>query len=312
MIGSYRTFPPKWGNLLIPTSSRPAALAGVAMYAPSKQTGIWVQRIAWVGIRLFGPKVLPFSAEMTDPLLAGDTWSRLSSVWRKRLGEFDAVAIHHKAGPHRMGFGALLLDEGRPLAFVKLRSGDESSILEQEHRALEMMWAQRPTAFRVMRPLELGEVDGWCYSATAPLPPRMHRAPKQPLLTPIISEIAAGLAGLSRPAGTPDHWVPMHGDFTPWNLRDVPGLGLTLLDWETTGWAPPFSDLVMYQAAEAALRGQRSARFDRADGALDEARAYWHAHWSEKIERHRGLNRDAPVDEKALAPRMRRILEDST
>jgi hypothetical protein len=46
----------------------------------------------------------------------------------------------------------------------------------------------------------------------------------------------------------------MHGDFTPWNLRQLRGGALVLVDWENAGWAPPGADEVFYRATWAALR----------------------------------------------------------
>ncbi len=51
----------------------------------------------------------------------------------------------------------------------------------------------------------------------------------------------------------PGHWRPMHGDFTPWNLRASGGGQLTLVDWEDAGWGPPRADEVLYRAVSGAL-----------------------------------------------------------
>jgi aminoglycoside phosphotransferase (APT) family kinase protein len=63
----------------------------------------------------------------------------------------------------------------------------------------------------------------------------------------------------------------MHGDFTPWNLRQMTDGALSLVDWEDAAWAPPLADLVYYQAAAGALHG----RIPRWTAEHDEARSFW-------------------------------------
>lgn len=72
-------------------------------------------------------------------------------------------------------------------------------------------------------------------------------------------EVARALNRLDSPEAIPRHWKPMHGDLTPWNLRQS-GHNLFLLDWEDWSWGPPEADLVLYRAAEAALQGIVPAR----------------------------------------------------
>ena len=47
----------------------------------------------------------------------------------------------------------------------------------------------------------------------------------------------------------------MHGDLTPWNLRQTKTGLVYLLDWEEIGWGPPGSDEVLYTATAAAVLG---------------------------------------------------------
>ena len=51
----------------------------------------------------------------------------------------------------------------------------------------------------------------------------------------------------------------MHGDFTPWNLRQRRDGTLILVDWEDAAWAPPGADEVYY-AATAGVFGGRTTR----------------------------------------------------
>jgi hypothetical protein len=70
----------------------------------------------------------------------------------------------------------------------------------------------------------------------------------------------------------------MHGDLTPWNLREAPGHGLLLYDWERAGWAPQGADEVLYGLAQAGLRGGHHTREARLLCARwPEAAAFWAA-----------------------------------
>jgi aminoglycoside phosphotransferase (APT) family kinase protein len=61
----------------------------------------------------------------------------------------------------------------------------------------------------------------------------------------------------------------MHGDLTPWNLRQRTDGTLFLIDWEDAGWAPPGADEVYYWATEGFLSGGEMLLEPA------EAREYW-------------------------------------
>jgi aminoglycoside phosphotransferase (APT) family kinase protein len=105
----------------------------------------------------------------------------------------------------------------------------------------------------VPEPIAWGMVAGWRFLACAPMGPGRHRPARMPPLQTIGEEIEAALGDQLRPAETPKHWRPMHGDFTPWNLRQMGRRDLVLIDWEEAGWGPPDADRVYYHAACAAL-----------------------------------------------------------
>ena len=252
MIGKYKSFPPGWKHLMIPTSSRRAALAGLSLYAASRAPAVWGQRIAWAGVALFGPHILPGRARTWTPIDA-DVWQELARRWRKELGPFDEVAGYRRTLSSRVGFAALLLWRGAPLAFVKLRpEGDAGHASNVEELALRMIEASWPRSFSAPRLLAAGVVGPWRYFCTSALPSRLHRAPSSPPLSEITAEIQAGLAALPRPTGTPSHWQGMHGDFTPWNLRQS-GARMFLVDWEHAGWGPPNADEIGYRLAAALI-----------------------------------------------------------
>jgi hypothetical protein len=248
----YKSFPPGWEHLKIPTSSRRAALTGLSLYAACRRRAVWGQRIAWAGVALFGPRVLPGIARPWTPI-GEDLWEEISRRWRSEVGSFDAVAGYQRTVSSRPGFAALLLRGGTPLAFVKLRpeaGGEHAANIEEQ--ALQSMGASEPRSFDAPRLLAAGVVDPWRYFCTSTLPARLHRAPSSPPLAEITAEIRAGLSPLPRPAGTPGHWQGMHGDFTPWNLRQSGGR-LFLVDWEHAGWGPPHADEIGYRLSASLI-----------------------------------------------------------
>jgi aminoglycoside phosphotransferase (APT) family kinase protein len=96
-----------------------------------------------------------------------------------------------------------------------------------------------------------------------------HRPAQRPPVSRITTLIQQRLDGVLDPGDCPAHWRPMHGDFTPWNLRTVGLRQLWLLDWDDAGWGPPDADLAYYEATRAAVRRSRPAR------ASDESVGFW-------------------------------------
>lgn len=263
----YKDFPPGWGHLLIPTSSRAAALAGLALYAPCRRRAVAAHRLARTAVRLLGPAALPGEAGAWDSGIPDDVWPELAAEWTQSLGAFDDMAGYRRS-TDRAGLSVLLLRRGAPLAFLKIRERDSGG-LEWERRTLERVNAAPLREVMAPRPLAAACVRGWHYLAMTPLPPVLHHPPSRAPLERITNEIGAALAGLERAAGVPAHWRPMHGDFTPWNLRAA-GDRLFLVDWEDAGWAPPGADLVLYRAVQTAMDLGRPWY-----GASVEAAAFW-------------------------------------
>lgn len=266
----YKDFPPGWSHLRIPLSSKQAALAGIALYATCRPRARWVQRAAWVGVKVFGPRILPGPSFGWRPPMDDATWATLAEHWTQVTGPFDELAGYQRLQVSRTGMGLLLLRDGVPVAFVKLRQGDEAR-LGNEVRALGVLARSARRTFRVPELLLSGSLHGWHYVVAAPLEAGLHQAPTAPPLSAIADEIADSLAALPRPAGTPAHWRPMHGDLAPWNLRRTASRALALLDWEDAGWGPPHADEVFYQASAAALAG----RTIRGSRVTAEAAHYW-------------------------------------
>ena len=201
--------------------------------------------------------------------MGDDTWRELLREWESQLGSPEGFAVYHRRPAGRQGFNLLALRDGEPRAYLKLRVGGGAR-LANEYRALECVRAYGPKTFKAPECLLLGEHAGWHYLALTALPVRPHRPPRHARLEPVVREIDAALHTLPRGAETPAHWRPMHGDFTPWNLRRLDDGPLVLFDWEDAGWGPPGADVVLFRSSEAAL----GHRVD-SESPHREALAYW-------------------------------------
>lgn len=264
----YRLFPPGSEHVAVPISSRAAAKAGLSLYTPSRIRGAIVRRLAWTLVTIVGPRAVPGPQADWSPPLDGDTWESLETRWASSVGPFDQVAVHERRQASRQGFAVLLLRAGQPIAFAKLRTGGDFG---SETRALRLLEMSPQTVFEVPRLLDEGAEGRWGFVLTSALRPMLHRVPKRPRLTAVTRTIEEVLQGLDRTSRTPGHWVPMHGDLTPWNLRESPRGRLTLIDWEDAAWGPPAADEVLYRVSAAAVRGRRYTP----DPGHEEAVQFW-------------------------------------
>jgi hypothetical protein len=286
---SHKSFPPGRGQLRIPLSSRGAALAGLSLYATCRRTATLAQRATWMCVSLLGPRAIVGKSRAWQPL-AGDAWEAISQIFRRDIGAFDEIAGYARTDASRGGLSLLLLQQGSPVAFVKMREGVSES-LDRERLASELAYRNGPLTFRVPQPIASGYAGGWSYFAVSALPARLHSTPTAPPIEAIAEEIGEILASLPRAAGTEAHWLPMHGDFTPWNLREVGPRELVLLDWEDAAWAPPGADEVLYRAASSALTQALPEPC-----AHDEAIRFWRG----RIGSRDGDARDRRLDEAML------------
>lgn len=250
----HKVYPPGRGNISVPVSSRQAALAGLALYPACRILPLAAHRLAWTWTAVLGGRWLPGPLRQWQPPMEADRWTALCTAWEKTLGPFDAQAVYQRPQATRTGLAALLLRAGRPVAFVKLCRAEDDAVT-RELRALKALEQSKPTSFSAPRPL-ISNIDaGWHWLAMTPLPVRFHSPVRRPPLDSILHEVRAALVDIPRPESMPEHWQPMHGDFTPWNLRRVAGSSM-LIDWEEAGWGPPGADEVYYQVTWAVIRGR--------------------------------------------------------
>jgi hypothetical protein len=176
--------------------------------------------------------------------LAPDDWQTLLDELNAVVGPFDSHTVYERRD-NREGLLMLLLNGDDSVGFVKARTGDAPG-LTREEEALHLAELADVRSFITPRSLGSGAVAGWRYLVTSAMPPRMHRMPAGAPEPAILEDIGTVLATLDRPDEVPNSWIPFHGDFTPWNLRQIDDTTPWLIDWEDAGWAPPQADRVLY------------------------------------------------------------------
>ena len=267
IVGSvgFRRYPPTLGHVLLPAAPRSAALAGSTLYTPARTRGLLAQRLGRGMLRAFGTSWLPTADPADVPFQQGHREALVVLLADHGL-QPESIALYTRTQAARSGYAVLVISDARPVGFVRIGTPSE---VELECRALELLDIIGPKTFRHPRLLgrtSLGTVDLVLHTAVLD---GYHRPPRRPPLDEIVREIQAALSGLPKPPDTPSHWVPMHGDFTPWNLRRT-GSGLSLIDWESVGWGPPLADQVLYGATSKAVGLRRLA-----SGLSSEASAFW-------------------------------------
>jgi hypothetical protein len=257
------------GPVRIPVSSKGAAVASATLYAPVKRVTSFLQALALIYLRTFGPHWFPGRAQRWETPVPNDVWNKFASEWATYIGAFDSFAVLERRQRSREGFGLLLLSGQSPVAFVRVNKKRDDRF-EREFKALDLIHRSLVASFMAPRPLAKGYAGEWAYLATSAMLPGRHSAAMAAPIKQIAAEIQRALVNTTRPDGIADHWVPMHGDLTPWNLRRAPGPGLYLFDWEHVGWAPPGADEVMYLATLSLLDGRKEALT-----CWPEARGFW-------------------------------------
>lgn len=262
-------------NVLVPQTSRTGAAAGISLITRSRWPAVAIQWALWGLAATIGPRAVPGEQVAWEPPGGAAPWAAL----RTALPAFQDLAVYQRPQASRTGLAALLLRDGRPVGFLKLR--EDVTELDREEAALGAFPDGRAATFRVPRVLDRGSAGGLHWMLLSTMPPRPAAPASFTALGPVLADLRRHLAAaLPVPAGTPAHWEPMHGDLTAWNLRRS-GRGLPwLIDWEDASWAPPGADVVYYRATTlAAFRkppGRWSLRgLDTTPGAHKEAVEFW-------------------------------------
>jgi hypothetical protein len=184
---------------------------------------------------------------------------------------------------------------------VKVAPGGTAG-LAREEAAVQLLTGSRPHSFTIPRIVASGEVSGWRFLLTRPLPPKIHRMVPSPPLGRIVGDIHIGLSTLPRPAAMPNHWHPMHGELAPWTVRELPSGDLIVLDWEKAGWGPPGADEVFYRASVSAL-------MDAPPGPIHVREAM--DFWRQRLRTENGLKHQGPDFVKRLMRSLDRMAAES-
>ncbi|MBA2529684.1 MAG: aminoglycoside phosphotransferase family protein [Euzebyales bacterium] len=231
-----------------------ATLAGIALYPACRPRARLAQAAAWATAKVGGGFSLPWRSVEWTPPCGAEVFSELCAQWKTALGSFDAVAVFSRTQSSRPGLTAVLVRDRGPVGFVRVGQGGRRT-LEAEERALSAVSNAAIRSFTVPGPLGVGSVAEWDWLATTALPGGLHQPARHPPIAEITVELQQALAGALPDVERPPHWVPMHGDLAPWNLRRIRGRRLALLDWQDATWGPPHADAVYWAATTAALRG---------------------------------------------------------
>ncbi|MDH2428937.1 phosphotransferase [Sphaerisporangium sp. TRM90804] len=286
MAGRYLAYPPGRGNVLIPAGDRRSAAAGLSLVTLSKPLPLAAQLVLHAATRALGPRVLPGRRREWRPPVEEGAWAAISARVAALTGPFDGTAGYLRPQASRAGGAALLLlRAGRPIGFLKVR--ESPAELEREAAALAAFEPGDDVGFRVPGVLGSGSVGQLWWLLLSPMEPVPARPVREVAVERLAANIGSRLARrLARPPGVPEHWQPMHGDLTPWNLRHTRGRVPWLIDWEDAGYAPPHADEVYYLATRLAVYGGRPpAR------AYGEAAGYWHERVSRRASEDRELTR---------------------
>ena len=238
-MAGYRATAASRGQVLIPRDLH-RVRGGLWTYASCRRYVLAANQITgWLAGR--SVKLVPGVHRDWDPPFSPDDWSD----WQRRIGASlgavveDAV-VHLPADKRRRRFSLLLLDRTEaPIGHVKFAMAE---IKPATLKALAI-FAQHPTSLMWVPSLvESGSIGEWRFLLTTTMPQQAHR---HAVLTPvrrrsIIAEIQERLAEV---VGLPANGTAaVHGDFGPWNVRELRDGTIAVVDWEDVGVGPIAAD----------------------------------------------------------------------
>jgi len=263
---SYARFPPG-GNLLVPLSSPAACRAGISMWSACRPAARALRTVTYHAVGLIGTMPLRLlSREEWRPPVDAATWNDLTDIWSGWFGPFDEMSLYRPRQAERAGFAGLLLNESTGVGFVKCRPD-----WDFQPEAAVISLASGARSYQTPSLVGVTTRSGWATMGLSPIVGGLHRARLPSPPTSVAKETADLLSKLHPPISEKSHWVPMHGDMGPWNLRHHDDVGYILFDWENSRLGPPGADLVFHTVACRAM-GIRGA--GDVDG-FDEAAAFW-------------------------------------
>lgn len=256
---------------------------GVMVYGFGRRMPRQVQAALAVQVRLPGlRRLLAEPMARPTPVCGWRIWHDVRGEVRRRNPDLPLEWIDFQSQWSKQRSSMLGLDlAGLPRLFV---------VVEPQQISELQVHVSSTASFKVAQCAYTFTIEGWAARQYEPLP-RFHRPARwdPARIAAVAADAARALEGLlPRPAETPAHWRPMHGDFVPWNLREDDRGQFWLLDWEDVRWGPPLADLARYVVAYYSLGRNSPARIAaltrRALGsaataeALREVAVFWCAH----------------------------------
>ncbi len=298
-------FPPRWHHVLVPVGPRGATALGTTLYTASRPLPLLAQRALWALARTGGGRLLPGPRTTWQLPMDADVWERLWQEWTALVGPIGGLAVYSRPQASRTG---LVLALWRPAGASVVRLRTASGDLDVEARVAAAAAARPPGSFAVPALVGRGSAGGWHWLASPAMSSRPH-SPVLALPAGLLHDVGQTVAAaLPPPPGVPPHWLPAHGDLTPWNLRRAGGR-TWLIDWEDAGWAPPYADEVYFGVtAEATGAPRRAGRSEvgvdpRTRPGSDQAREEAVRYWLDRVQARSGLDADA-----ALTARLAHLL----
>lgn len=283
--------PPGRRYLVIPARDRRALVTGLTLLTSCGRRPLLMQSAARLAVRLAGCWAVPGQRESWVPEFDAVLWSTLLQDWSRVLGPFDNLAVYERPQASRAGIAVVPMQRGIPLAVIKVRP--DLGSLGRELAVLSALDGE-VAGLRVPRVLHVGEdPSGWQWLAMDFVTSGVNRPER--LRRPELLDDALWSrlsAVLPRNSQIPEHWRPMHGDLSPWNLRRSRD-GSFLIDWEDAAWGPPRADRVYFAITGHAALGGPAPAWTPAD---DEAREHWRA----VIEARSGADEDSATRARLL------------
>jgi glycosyltransferase involved in cell wall biosynthesis len=231
-------------------ANTPGAVSkGISVYAFGKLVPPAAQVAAAAQMTIPGLRSLVAERhDRPDPVCGWKTWDGIVERVESIAHRVPAEWLYFRSQWDKQRSSALAFDHfGTPLFLVVVEPRSRATVHPNSSAR----------SFRVPACLDSFNFgDGWHVRVIEPLPKYHQAAGWNPArIREVVEDIPKSLEGLLlRPEHTPAHWVLVHGDFVPWNLRENGDGHLWLVDWEDAGWGPPLADAVRYLVAHLSLR----------------------------------------------------------
>ena len=260
-------YPPILKSVLVSGESRRDCIAGASLYTPARRWTVVAHKALTHWLRRGGSWMLSSASDWT-PAIEGFVWEMAARRWQQHLGPFRVLGICERRQKWRRAMCGFLLYTESGYVFVKVLANQSAAAreflaLEHVHDKLKLV--------RSPEPILLDEQELWSGVIMSGLPATPHSPAPTNLAKCICDEIVSvAETFMVRPADVPKEWQPMHGDFTPWNLRCTSEHPLPyLIDWTDLSWGPPHADWTYYQVSARTLGLTSKTNLDR------EAARFW-------------------------------------